>query len=693
MHRFVSLALVVLATCAAPNVQLAAPVSVPASASATSPAPAAQGIDVSIVDRKANPCVDFYQYACGGWVAKIQMPDDQSRWVRSFNVMREENRAKLRVILEEGAAGKVEGGDRYGQLVADFYASCMDEAAVEKTGLSQLKAAWKQVDGLKDAKGLGAILGALHAETTPGFFSLGSTQDSKDSTLVVGAIAQAGLSLPDRDYYTKKDEKSVALRKDFVAHVEKQLGLAGLSRKDAAADAKAILALETSLAESHWTRVELRDPERTYNRLDLVGLTKAAPHFDWDAYLSAVGLKGVTAFDVTTPKLIERLDAVAQQMPPATLRAYLRWQLLRDAAEVRALPKVLSDEAFWFGASHFTGAKAQPERWKHCVDLVDAGLGQAMGQAFVRRHFSGDAKAKALSLVQGIQAVMGKRIAGLEWMDDATRKKATEKLGAVVNKIGFPDVWQSYDGLSVKRDAFYESATAVAAFELKRQLRKIGRPVDRTEWGMSTPTVNAYYSPQLNEMVFPAGILQPPFYTQGANDAVNYGAAGLVVGHELTHGFDDEGRKFDAKGNLTDWWSKPVGDEFLRRSECVVKQYDAYPVLDDVKLNGKLTLGENLADLGGISLAYAAYQASRVGKGPEAPVGGFSAEQQLFLAHAQAWCAQIRPENARLRAATDPHSSAQWRVNGPLSNVPEFAQAFSCKAGDPMVRADRCVVW
>ena len=689
MNRLIPFALLVLGACAASKAQPTAPSAAPEVA----PPPAVPGIDVSIVNRAVNPCVDFYEYACGGWLAKTEIPADQSRWVRSFNVMREENKAKLRSILDEAAAGKVDPSDRYGQVVADFYASCMDEAAVEKTGLTQLKAAWKRVDAVKDAKSLGAVLGGLHAETTPGFFSIGSTQDSKDSTLVIGSVRQGGLSLPDRDYYTNKDEKSAAIRKDFVAHVEKQLVAAGLARRDAAADAKAILAFETSLAESHWTRVEARDPVRTYNRLDLAGLKKAAPRFDWDGYLGAVGLKGVTAFDVMTPKLIERIDTVLQKAPPATWRAYLRWQLVRDAAGVRALPKALGDEEFWFMASHFTGEKTQPERWKHCVDLVDGGMGQALGQGFVRRYFPAEAKAKALTLVLGVQQAMGKRIAGLTWMDEATRQKAQEKLGTVANKIGFPDVWRSYDGLTVKRDAFYESAMSVAAFELKRELAKIGKPVDRTEWEMSPPTVNAYYSPQLNEMVFPAGILQPPFYTQGANDAVNYGAVGLVVGHELTHGFDDEGRQFDAKGNLSDWWSKSVGEEFVHRAQCVVDQYAAYPVIEEVKLNGNLTLGENLADLGGISLAYAAYEASRAGKPHEAAVGGFSAEQQLFLAHAQAWCAQIRPENARMRAATDPHSSARWRVNGPLSNVPEFAQAFSCKAGDAMVRADRCVVW
>jgi putative endopeptidase len=672
----------------------ASPVSPIAEAPRYAPAPAAPGIDVSIVKASVDPCADFYDYACGRWIDQTPIPADQSRWVRSFNVIDEENKLKLRAILDAAAAGKVDSADRYGQAVADLYAGCMDEAAIEKTGLLQLQAAWKQVDGLRDAKSLSATLGRLHAESIGAVFGLGSTQDAKDSTLVVGAVYQFGtLSLPDRDYYTKEDEKSAAIRTDFVAHVEKQLTAAGAPAKQAAADAKAILELETTLARSHWTRVESRDPSNLYNRLDLAGLKKAAPHFDWDGYLAAVGLKGVTAFDVSTPRLIAALDGLVKDVKPATWRAYLRWRLLADAAGVRALPRAISDEAFWFQARNFTGEKAQPERWKSCVELVDGTLGQALGQAFVRRHFGGDAKQKSLALVTGVQAAMGKRIAALAWMDEATKLKASEKLVAVDNKIAYPDRWQSYDGLTIQRDAFYDSASAARAFELRRQLAKIGKPVDRTEWGMSPPTVNAYYNAQLNEMVFPAGILQPPFYTQGANDAVNYGAVGFVVGHELTHGFDDEGRQFDAKGNLTDWWSRAVGEEFLRRAECVVKQYDAYPVIDEVKLNGTLTLGENIADLGGLKLAFAAYQASRAGKLPEAPVGRYAADQQFFLAAAQVWCTQIRPENARLRAATDPHSNSRWRVNGPLSNLPEFARAFQCKAGDAMVRAERCDIW
>ncbi len=658
------------------------------------PAPAAAGIDASIVKPSVNACADFYEYACGGWIERTKIPDDQSRWVRSFNVMREENKAKLRAILDTAAGGQVSLDDRYAQQVADLYAGCMDEAAIEKGGLAELKLAWKQVDAVKNPRSLAATLGRLHGESISAVFGVNSTQDSKDSTQVVGLIHQYGvLSLPDRDYYTKQDEKSAAIRKDFLAHVEKQLRGAGLPAKQAAAEAKAILALETTLAAAQWTRVELRDPSRTYNRLDLVGLKKAAPRFDWDGYLKGVGLAGVTAFDVTTPKLVEVVGVQATKTPASTWRAYLRWRLLADAAGARALPAALSDEAFWFKARNFTGEKAQSERWKFCVDLVDGTLGQALGHAFVRRHFGGDAKQKALTLVTGVQAAMGARIGAIDWMDQPTKVKAGEKLGTVDNKIAYPSTWQSYDGLVIKRGAFYASANAAGAYELRRQLAKIGKPVDRSEWGMSTPTVNAYYNPQLNEMVFPAGILQPPFYTQGANDAVNFGAVGFVVGHELTHGFDDEGRQYDAKGNLTDWWSKAVGEEFERRAECVVKQYDAYPVIDEVKLNGKLTLGENIADLGGLKLAFAAYQASRQGKLPEAPVAGFSAEQQFFLAAAQVWCTQIRPENARLRAATDPHSSAKWRVNGPLSNLPEFAKAFQCQAGDAMVRADRCEIW
>ena len=681
-----------LAACATPAPPPRPPPAATA-ATATAPPPARPGIDPSIVDRTASPCADFYQFACGGWLARTALPADKARWVRSFNVMEEENLDRLHGMLDAEVGGKLDPADRYGPKVVDLYASCMDEAAVERTGLGDLRAAWAAADAVRDPASLAAEVGRLHAQGIPALFAIGSVQDARDSSQVTAGIWQAGLSLPDRDFYTKTDAASLSLRQDFLAHVARQLAAAGEPAAQAAADAAVVLRLETALATSYWTRVELRDPTRIYNRLDLAGLERAAPHFDWRSYLAALGAPGLTAITVSTPAAIARLDALVAAEPPESWRAYLRWHLLRAAAAARALPRALSDEAFWFRAHHFTGEREMPARWKHCVETTDHLLGEALGQHFVRRWFPADARAQAVSLVHGIQGAMRDRLARLAWMDDATRGRAEGKLAAMADKIGYPDAWRSYDALTLDRSSFWRSHAAALAFEVRRDLAKIGRPVDRGEWDMTTPTVNAYYNPALNEMVFPAGILQPPFYTQGANDAVNYGAIGLVVGHELTHGFDDEGRQFDARGNLADWWSAPVAAEFDRRAACVVRQYDGYVAVDDVRVNGKLTLGENLADLGGLTLSHAAYQASRAGKPPEAAVGGFTAEQQFFLAHAQAWCALIRPENARLRAVTDPHSPARWRVNGPLSNLPAFARAFSCRAGDPMVRADRCEVW
>ena len=693
MRRLDPLPLIAALACATATQPPPAPA---AEAPRFAPPPAAEGIDPAIVDRAARPCDDFYQFACGGWIARTEIPDDQSRWVRSFNVMREENKARLRGLLDEAAAGKVDPRDRDGQKVADLYAACMDDAAIEKVGLERLQEEWRKLDAVVDRATLAAAVGRLQAEGLTPLFYVGSDQDAKDSTQVVGLLWQGGLTLPDRDLYLATDPRSEQVRNDLVAHVEKMLGLAGVPGVRAAQEAREIVALEARMAESHWTRVEARDSERVYNRLDLAGLEKTAPRFAWKDWLAALGAPGVTAWNVSTPKAISRLDLLAQEVTPATWRAYLRWHVLRDAAAARALPRALSDEAFWFQARNFTGAKAMPERWKHCVDVTDALLGEALGQAFVRRYFGGDAKEQARELVVGVQAAMGRNLGTLPWMDEPTRAKAREKLGTVVNKIAYPDRWRDYGAVEIRRDDFWGSAASASAFEVRRQLDKIGKPPDRTEWGMTPPTVNAYYNASMNEMVFPAGILQPPFYVQGANDAVNHGAIGFVVGHELTHGFDDEGRKYDARGNLTDWWSPAVGEEFERRARCLVDQYGGFEAVEGVEgvqVNGELTLGENIADLGGLKLAFSAYRASREGKPPEAPVGGFSADQQFFLAAAQAWCSKIRPENARLRALTDPHSPARWRVNGPLASLPEFARTFSCKAGDPMVKAPRCEVW
>ncbi len=656
--------------------------------------PRAQGLDPGLLDASVKPCDDFYRYACGGWLRTATIPPDRSTWSRGFIELREQNLARLRDIAERDASGPIDPADRYPEKVGAFWAACMDEAAVEQRGLADLRAAWARIDAVADVPALVKELGALHREGIFPVFSLSSRPDAKDATQMIGSVAQGGLSLPDRDYYVKGDAKSVEIQSAYRAHLERMLQLAGVAPAAATEQSTAIYALEKNLAEPQWTRVESRDPKRTYNRVDLPGLKRLVPDFDWTSYLAAIGHPGLTTFSTTTPKYLERVAELLRETPIATWRAYLRWRLLSSMTADRAVPRALVDERFAFQSRNFTGAKAQEPRWKLCVQETDAALGQAIGHAYVRRYFAGSAKEKTLQLVHDVERAMGRDIEGLTWMDPPTKAKAREKLAAVGNKIGYPDVWRNYDALTVDRASYFKSVLAANAFEVNRVLDKIGKPVDRKEWWMTPATVNAYYSPSFNEMVFPAGILQPPFYTQGAPDAVNYAAAGMVVGHELTHGFDDQGRRFDARGDLADWWTPSVDAEFVRRAECVAKQYDGYVSVDDVKLNGKLTLGENIADLGGLKLAYAAYAAAHAGR-PEAPIAGFTPEQAFFIGMAQAWCTVERPEYLRLLARTDPHSPARFRVNGPLSNLPEFQGAFACPEGSPMVRpaGQRCEVW
>jgi len=689
LRPLLALAALALAACRT------APVApLPAAAAAEGPPPEpAPGIDSSLVDRKVRPCDDFYRFACGGWIDRTRLPDDKARWTRSFDEMRERNAWKLRAILEEQAAGQVDPQDRHGSLTGDLYAACMDEAGAEARGPEELRAAWAQVEGVQDAHSLGLAVARLHGEGRPVIFDFASMQDRKDSTQVVGAIAQAGLSLPDRDYYLDDEPRKAAARAAFGEHLVRMFRLAGEEEGAAAGAAEAVLRIETALAESQWRRAEMREPERTYNRLDRGGLEKAAPRFPWAEYLAELGQGGLQAVSVTTPRMLERVNELLATTRSEAWRAYLRWHLLSTLAEERALPRAFAEADFAFRAAWFTGQKAMPPRWKHCVGLVDRTLGEALGQAFVRRHFAGEARVKAEALVAGVEAAMGQRLGELGWMDEATRAQARQKLARVGNKIGYPDRWRDYDAVFLRRDSLARSLRAVSAFEAKRRIAQIGRPVERGEWRMSPPTVNAYWSPPLAEMVFPAGILQPPLYAAAAPGAVNHGAMGFVVGHELTHGFDDQGRKYDAQGSLSDWWSPGVGKAFEERAACVERQYSGYTAVDEVKIDGRLTLGENLSDLGGLSLAFAAWQASRAGRPPEGAVAGFTPEQQFFLAAAQIWCEVASPEILRLRAVTGPHSPGRWRVNGPLSNLRPFSQAFGCRAGDPMVRVERCEVW
>jgi endothelin-converting enzyme/putative endopeptidase len=648
-------------------------------------------IDLAALDRTVSPCDDFFRFACGGWIASHPIPPDRPRWGR-FDELAERNLAELRAILDAAVAGRRDPGDRFSDKLADYYGACMDEAAVERDGLRKLREEWARIDAVKDRDGLAAEIARLQGWGIGVPFTFTSGQDLRDATQVIGWLWQGGLGLPDRDYYLSKDERHAKIRADYAGHVRRMLGLAGVAPAEAEAQAAAVLVLETALAESHWTKVELRDPKRIYNRVDRAGLEKLAPAFPWTRWLADLGHPGVTAVAASTPRFVETVGRLFADAPLPRWKAYLRWHVLAQGAGARALPRAFVDERFAFTSAAFTGAKELEPRWKACVKLADRALGEALGESYVRLHFGDAAKARTVRLVREIEAAMEDDLGRLDWMAPETRARAREKLHLVANKIGFPDRWRDYSALHLTRGDWLGDVLAGSAFEVQRQLAKIGKPLDRGEWMMSPPTVNAYYDASLNEMVFPAGILQPPFWNPAAPEPVNFGGIGMVVGHELTHGFDDEGRKFDGHGNLTDWWTPADRDRFEARAACLVKQYGAYEPVPGARLNGELTLGENIADLGGVKLAGAALRAAG-GAAPQ--VAGFTAEQQFFLGVAQIWCSATREPFARMLAVTDPHSPPRFRVDGTLANTPEFARAFGCREGTAMARpaAERCAVW
>lgn len=646
------------------------------------------GIDETALDKSVSPCDDFYQYACGGWIKRTPIPADRPAWFRGFSEIDERNQATLRKILDDLAAGKP-AQDPYSDKLAAFYGACMDEAQVEKTADAELKQVLEAIDkDVTDVPSLAKKLAELHLAVANPMFHFDSQQDFKDATQMIGVVDQGGLGLPDRDYYLKPDPKMKEIRDKYQAHVKNMFTLAGLPAADAAKHAKTVLVIETKLAQASMSRVDRRDPKKIYHRLELAGLEKTAPKFPWKSYLGHIGHPDVKAINVTVPGFFKALNTELTKTPLADWKTYLKWHTLRGTAQ--ALSKKFVDESFAFYGKTLQGTDQILPRWKRCVQATDRALGEALARPFVRQTFGAEGKADAQSIIRNIEQAMEKNLTELTWMDEATKKRAFDKLHAIVNKIGYPDKWRNYDKLEVSRASYLKNAMAASTFETHRSLNKIGKPVDRTEWFMTPPTVNAYYEPSLNEMVFPAGILQPPFYNRQAVPAVNYGAIGMVMGHELTHGFDDEGRQFDAKGNLSDWWTPNVNKEFDKRAQCVVDQYDNYTILDGVKLNGKLTLGENIADLGGIKLAHAAYVAQR--KEPK-KYGTWTDDQLFFLGIAQAWCGNRREALARMRAVTDPHAPPEYRVNGPLSNLPDFAEAFQCKPGSKMVRQNQCVVW
>ncbi|MGA2081492.1 MAG: M13 family metallopeptidase [Holophaga sp.] len=654
------------------------------------PATAGRGVNLADLDPSVAPCRDFFQYANGSWIRRNPIPADQSTW-SGFNEVKERNRLTLKAILDQCAAAGAPAGSPQ-RMVGDFYASGMDVRALERAGAAPLGPVLARIGAVRDARGLASALAAAHLDGTGPGFSFQVGQDDERSSVTIAQFAQGGLGLPDRDYYLRTDGKSRRIRARYRDHVARMLALLGEPPGRARADAGAVLELETRLAAASMTRVERRDPHAVYHRMTLAELAAIAPDFDWAGYLEALGVRADPVL-VRQPEFFRWFSALVREAPPARWRAYLRWHAVHAAAPSLA-PRFEREHCAFYGKA-LSGIQSMSPRWKRVQDTVDQDLGEALGRLFVERAFHPEAKARALELVANLRLALEERIRGLDWMGEATRTAALAKAAALRVKIGYPDRWRDYTGLEVVRGDYAGNVLRARRFEVRRNLAKLGRPVDRDEWEMTPPTVNAYYNPLLNEIVFPAGILQPPFFDPEADDAVNYGAIGMVIGHELTHGFDDEGRQYDAQGNLKEWWTAEDSKAFAARAGLVVQQFDALEALPGLHVNGRLTLGENIADLGGLKLAFAAYRKSLEGRPRPADIDGFTAEQRFFLGYAKAWRFQAREEAARMRVLVDPHAPPRFRVNAPLANLPEFIQAFGCGEGAPMCAppGSRPAIW
>jgi len=652
--------------------------------------PYTPGLDVAAMDRTADPCVDFYQFSCGGWMKNNPIPADQASW-DVYGKLAQENQRFLWGILDE-LAKKKQGRTPSQQKIGDYFAACMDEEAVEKLGARPLKAYFDVIDGMKSKADLAAALARLHLATGDSglAFGFGSNQDFADSSAVIAFAAHGGQGLPDRDYYLKEDAKQKEIREKYVAHVTKMFELTGDTPEAAQRNAAKVMEIETALATASLSRVDRRDPYKLFHKMDRKGLAQLTPGFDWNVYLKTLGIERVQSFNVTQPEFYKALEAQIASRSLEDIKVYLRWHATHAAAAYLSKPFV--NETFEFFSKTLRGVPELKPRWKRCVALVDAQLGEALGQEFVRRTFGPDTKAKAVRMTRQIEVAMGRDIDELPWMTPATRAKAHEKLKSIVNKIGYPDKWRDYSSVVVKRDDFFGNVERASRFENRRDLAKIGKPLDRKEWYMTPPSVNAYFDSQMNDINFPAGVLQPPLFDPKMDDAPNYGNTGATIGHELTHGFDDQGRKFDARGNLKDWWTEADDKAFTERAKCIQDQYSQYVIIDDIKINGELTLGEDVADLGGIILAWMAWKQETAAKKLD-DRDGLTPEQRFFVGYSQWSCANDRPENMRLKAQTDPHSPPKYRTNGLVVNLPEFQKAFSCKAGQPMVAETRCRVW
>jgi putative endopeptidase len=649
------------------------------------------GVDLTILDKTCKPCEDFFNYANGEWLKKNPVPAAYPSWGR-FNELAERNREQLHGILEGAAANSKAPAGSNEQKIGDFYSSCMDEKQVNAAGAKPLDPEFGRIAGLASVADLQAEIARLQSSGVGGLFEFGSTQDMKDSTRVIGGADQGGLGLPDRDYYTKTDDKSKEIRGQYQDHIAKMFALVGDDTLKAAAEAKTILGLETKLAEASLTNVERRDPEKTYHKMSRPELQTLTPNWSWDTYFREIGYTNIDSVDVSAPKFFETMSRELTDVPLNDWKIYFRWHLVNAAAPWLSQPFV--DEDFNFKGRVLQGTKELLPRWKRCVSATDHRLGEALGQIYVEKYFPPRAKARAQEVVGHLIDALRDDLQTLPWMGPATRQQAVAKLSTFVRKIGYPDKWRDYSSYHVERISYATNQMRGAEFAFKRDLNKIGKPVDRTEWDMTPPTVNAYYNAEMNEIVFPAGILQPPFFDPDADDASNYGGIGAVIGHEMTHGFDDQGRKFDAQGNLRDWWTPEDEKNFNERAQCVKKQLESYKVQGDLHENGDLVLGESIADLGGLNIAYRALEKEQGDNRPPL-IGGFTTGQRFFLAYTQIWATTDRPEFERLMLNTNPHPLGRLRAIAAPSNMQAFSQAFGCKEGDALVRpaAIRCQIW
>jgi putative endopeptidase len=649
------------------------------------------GFDTTSLDPSVDPCNDFYKFACGKFAANHPIPADQSG-VDQFYALYNVNTQSLNGILNKAAAGGA-GRSPDEQKIGDYYKACMDTDAIDAKGLAPVEPLLKEIDAVKGRDEFPALIGKLQRIGVNVFFGYGEQQDFKDASKQIAVVIQGGLGMPEKDYYLRTGAKDVTLREQYVAHVAKMLELAGSTPEQSAKDAKNIMAFETDLAKASMGVVDLREPEKTYHLQTMETFEATIPGVDFVTFQDATHSPRVKELNNATPDFLPAMIKASHAADLETLKAYMRYQLL--TASAARLPKPFDAENFDFYGRKLNGQPDQAARWKRCSNSVKNALGEAVGKVYVEQYFAGDSKTKMVQMVADIEAAMDRDIDQLDWMSPATKVRAKEKLHAVANKIGYPDKWRDYTKLEVKPDDALGNQQRANAFENDRQLNKIGKPVDHGEWGMTPPEVNAYYDPSMNDINFPAGILQPSFYDPKQDDAVNYGHIGAVIGHELTHGFDDEGKKFDAKGNLSDWWTADDTKKFVERTDCIVNEYGNFVAVDDVKVNGKLTLGENTADNGGLLLAYMAYldRAKKNGVDLAAKKDGYTAPQRFYIGFAQNYCENSRPEQVRNQVLTDPHSPDHFRANGAIVNQPGFAGAFGCKKGSPMVPVNSCRVW